>query len=98
MGADERGGASEDLLERSPVVRERESLAPKAAADVLDLGVAPAIDRLLRVADHGHVPEVVRGQEPDEVELDPVGVLELVDEQVPESFAAAPPDLGHSLH
>src|SRR4029077_13690109 len=30
-------------------------------------------------------------------ELDPVGVLELVDEQITESFAAAPAEFGHSL-
>src|SRR5712692_1172138 len=97
IAPDERRGAIEDLLERSTVVRERESRALEPAADVLDLGVAPAVDRLLRVADHGHVPEVVRGQESDEVELDPVGVLELVDEQIAEPFAAAPAELGHSL-
>ena len=61
----------------------------KARADVLDLGVAPAVDRLLRVADHGDVAEAVGGEQPDEVELDAVGVLELVDEQVAEPLAAA---------
>src|SRR5712691_1054829 len=97
IAPDERGRAIQDLLERSPVMREWESFAPETAADVLDLGVAPAVDRLLRVADHGHVPEVIGRQEPDEVELDPVGVLELVHEQIAESFATAPAELGHSL-
>src|SRR6266851_7192071 len=94
---DERGRAIQDLLEGSAVVRERKPPAAETAADVLDLGVAPAVDRLIRVADDGHVPEVIGRQQPDEVELDPVGVLELVDEQVAEALAAAPAKLGHTL-
>ena len=78
-------------------MRERQAPSAETAADVLDLGVAPAVDRLLRVPDHRNIAEAVRGQQADEVELDAVGVLELVDEQIAESFAAAAAKLGHAL-
>src|SRR6266487_3867492 len=47
--------------------------------------------------DRRNIGEAVRGQQADEVELDAVGVLELVHEQVAESFATAGAKLGHAL-
>src|SRR5207245_10103191 len=58
VAADEVRGAVEDALVRAPVMRERKPLPRKARPDVFDLGVAPAIDRLLRVADRRDVAEV----------------------------------------
>ena len=74
---------------------QRERTAWEPAANVLDLSVTPAVDRLLRVTNDGHVAEVVGGQHADEVQLDAVGVLELIDQQVAEALAAARSKLGH---
>src|SRR6202011_604481 len=97
VAADECCGAIQDFLERPPVVRERKALATEPAADVLDLRVTPAVDRLLRVTDDGHVSKSVLSQQPDEVQLDPVGVLEFVDEQVSEPLATPAAELWHAL-
>src|SRR5438093_3309783 len=97
VAADEIGGAVEDALVGTPVVGQGQAPAREPRANVFDLGVAPAVDRLLRIADDGHIPEVVRSGEADEVELDAVGVLELVDDQVAEALAAPAPKLGHAL-
>ena len=78
-------------------MRERKPLPRKARPDVFDLGVAPAIDRLLRVADRRDVAEVLRRGEADEVQLDAVGVLELVDHQVTKALTAAPSKFRHAL-
>src|SRR5258708_29116 len=97
VAADEVRGTVEDALVGAAVVREGQAAAAKTAADVLNLRVTPAVDRLLRVADHGDVAEVVGGEQADEVELDAVRVLELVDEQVAESLAALAAELGHTF-
>src|SRR5438093_1317545 len=97
VAADEVGRAVEDALIGAPVVGQRQPPSREPGADVLDLGVAPAVDGLLGVADRRNVAEVDRGGEPDEVELDSVGVLELVDDQVAESLPAQAPKLGNSL-
>ncbi len=97
IAPDEVGRAVEDSLERAAVVRQREAGARKTRPDVFDLGIAPPVDGLLRVTDHGHVAEVLGGREPDEIELDAVGVLELVDDQVPEPLAAPAAKLRHPL-
>ena len=49
--------------------------------DVAEVGVAPGIDGLVGVADHGDVAMLL-GQQPGYGVLDDVGVLELVDEQM----------------
>ncbi len=54
------------------------------AQDVVDLGAAPAIDRLVVVADAADVVPPLRQQPQPEV-LDDVGVLVLVDQHVPEA-------------
>src|SRR5437773_9287411 len=97
VAADEISGAVEDGLVGAPVVGQRQAPAREPRANVFDLGVAPAVDRLLRVADDSHVPEVVCSGEADEVELDAVGVLELVHDQVAEALPAPAPKLGHAL-
>ena len=97
VAADEIRGAVEDALVRTPIVGERQATPGEAAPNVLDLGVAPAVDRLLCITDHGDVAEVVGREQADEVELDPVGVLELVDQQVAKTVAAARAKLGHPL-
>src|SRR6266508_844612 len=94
---DEVGRAVEDPLVRAAVVGQGQAPTGEAPADVVDLRVAPAVDRLLGVADRGHVAESVRRHETYEVELDAVRILELVDYQVAESLAASPPKLGHAL-
>ena len=78
-------------------MRERKTFATEPAADVLDLRVTPAVDRLLGVAHDGHIAKAVRRQQPDEVELDSIGVLEFVDEQVSEPLAAPAAELRHAL-
>src|SRR5258708_27706277 len=97
VAADEVRGTVEDALVGAAVVREGQAAAAKTAADVLNLRVTPAVDRLLRVADHGDVAEVVGGEQADEVELDAVRVLELVDQQVAESLATLAAKLGHAF-
>src|SRR6267378_579147 len=97
VAADEVGRAVEDALVRAAVVRERQPPARKPGAYVFDLRVAPAVDRLLRVANHRDVAKALRGGQADEVELDAVGVLELIDDQIAEALAAAPSKLRHSL-
>src|SRR5205807_3423338 len=70
----------------------------KPSADVVDLSVSPSVDRLLRVTHDCYVAEVFAGREPDEVELDAIGVLELVDDQMAESLPAAPAEFWNALH
>ena len=56
--------------------------------DVADLGAAPAVDRLVVVADHAQVA-VARGEQVGEPVLHRVGVLVLVDQHVQEAVAVA---------
>ena len=56
--------------------------------DVADVGLAPAVDRLIRVADDEEVAPAL-GQGRDQHVLDPVGVLVLVDEDVAELLLVA---------
>ena len=61
-------------LQRRAAAAVLETRAP--ALEQLDIGVAEAVDRLLGVTDR---EQVVAGDRLDQLELDPVGVLELVD-------------------
>src|SRR6202011_1114914 len=97
VAPDESGRAVQDLLERSAVVRQRQPLAAEATADVLDLRIAPAVNGLLGIADHGNVSEILSREQADEVELYAVGVLELVDEEVREPLTATPAEFRHAL-
>src|SRR3546814_13737920 len=57
---------------------------------VLDLGAAPAVDRLVVVADHEYLSRFslprVAGKQPHEAVMDAVGVLELVHQQLAEAM------------
>ena len=60
-----------------------------ALAEDLDVGVPEAVDRLELVADE---EEILGRQQIDELALEPIGVLELVDEDRPEAPALSLPD------
>ena len=86
-GRDDRRRRSRDLRGRAVRAVEVDGLERRpAAAELVEergVGTVPAVDRLVRVADHEHVPPVAPpGLE--QPELQGVHVLELVDEQVPE--------------
>src|SRR6202035_2685475 len=76
--------AVDDLEDLSPGAEVRPQGDPRAIGvqslraglEQLDVGVAEAVDRLLGVADG---EKVVSGEQLDELELDRVGVLELID-------------------
>ena len=97
VAVDEVGRAVEDGLVGAAVVCQGQPPARKTRADVVDLRVAPAVDRLFGVADHGHVSESVGRRQPDEIELDTVGVLELVHDQIAKALTTAAAELGHTL-
>jgi hypothetical protein len=87
---DHRVGGGEDVPGGTVVLLELEGLragiVAQEALHVLDLGAAPAVDRLVVVADHEHLAAVA-GEQAHERVLHAVGVLELVDEQLPEALA-----------
>ena len=76
---------------------ERQPPPAEPGPDVLDLRVSPAVDRLLGVTDSRDVAELIPRQQADQVQLDAVGVLELVHEEVSKSLAAAGAKLGYAL-
>ena len=82
---DEAGGGAEDLRRRAVVALEPDDLGAGKilleAQDVVDLGAAPAIDRLVVVADAADVL-VALGQQPQPQILRHVGVLILVHQHV----------------
>ena len=61
--------------------------------DVADLGAAPAVDRLVVVADAAQVAVALR-QQPQPQILREIGVLVLVDQQIAEALLVMPEDLG----
>ena len=62
-------------------VRSRE--VPREVEDVVHLGAAPPVDRLIVIADDAQVPVLLR-EHAQELVLRGIGVLELVDENVAE--------------
>jgi hypothetical protein len=84
--ADEPVGGVEDRLAASIVVDEHDAggagVRRSEAEDVAEGGAAEAVDRLVVVANDGDVP-VIGGQQPDELPLGVVRVLELVHQDVP---------------
>ena len=64
--------------------RPRTPVAGLEVEDVVDRGAPEGVDRLVVVADDRHVAMPL-GEQPDELRLRPVRVLELVDEDVPEA-------------
>ena len=87
VGDQPRGGA-QDMAGRAVVVLEPHHRGAGKivleAQDVVDLGAAPAVDRLVVVADAAEVVPALR-QQPQPQVLDHVGVLVLVDQHVPEA-------------
>ena len=86
---DEMRGGGEDVAGRAVVALQphhgRAGKIVLEAQDVVDLGAAPAIDRLVVVADAGDVCGALREQPQPEILRD-VGVLVFVDEDVAEAL------------
>ena len=84
---DEPVGGVQDRCQRTVVPPQDDGPCPEVAIleceDVVHRGAPERVDRLVVVADHGHVPMVVRERR-DQFGLGSVRVLELVDEDVPE--------------
>src|SRR6185369_7111761 len=82
---DEAGGGAEDVVSRAVVALQPDDAGAGKVAleaqDVADLGAAPAIDRLVVVADAADVAVALRQQPEPEILAD-IGVLVLVDQQV----------------
>ena len=91
-----RGGA-EDVRGRAVVLLEPDDRRPGKilleAQDVADLGAAPAVDRLVVVADAAEIAALL-GQEPQPQILRDVGVLVLVDEEIAEAPLVVGEDVG----
>src|SRR5207244_11732403 len=89
---DDAGGGGEDLRRRAVVLLQPDDQRAGEIAlefeDVADLGAAPAVDRLIVVADAAQVA-VLLGQQPQPQILRDVGVLVLVDQQVAEAALVA---------
>ena len=85
---DDAGGGGEDLRGRAVVLLEpddqRAGEIGLEAQDVADLGAAPAVDRLVVVADAAQIAMALR-QQPQPQILRDVGVLVLVDQQIAEA-------------
>ncbi len=94
---DDPGRGSEDLRRRAVILlqphdqRAREiALEPQ---DVADLGAAPAVDRLVVVADAAQIAVMLR-QQPQPQILRDIGVLVLVDQQIAKAPLIGREDLG----
>ena len=94
---DDGVGRVEDQLGRAVVLLELDDRRVRVVAleveDVPDVGAAPAVDRLVVVADDGEVA-VLRGERPDPEVLRPVRVLVLVDVEVAPAILVAGEDVG----
>ena len=100
VAGDDRPGGGEDVAGRAVVLLEADGDAPGIVdlevEDVADLGAAPAVDRLVVVADDAEVV-MAGGEVTHQLILDAVGVLEFVDEEVMETLLPATEDLGVRL-
>ena len=87
---DDRVRGGEDVAGRAVVLFEADRLRARKIAQekmhVLDARAAPAVDRLIVVADDEHLPGRA-GEHADPRVLQRVGVLEFVDQQMPEALA-----------
>ena len=92
-GVEDRLGRAEVLLEQN---RRHVGKGPLELQDVADVGPAPAVDRLVGVADHAHVA-VGLAQQLDDLVLGVVGVLELVDQNVAEALLVGGPHVVEGL-
>ena len=88
VAGDQTGGGCKDMAGRAIVAFEADDLRAREilveAQDVVDLGAAPAIDRLVVIAHAADVGRTLRQQSQPQV-LDDVGVLVLVDQNVAEA-------------
>ncbi len=86
---DQRVGGVEDVRRGAVVLLQADDLGVGEVAvellDVLDLGATPAVDRLVVVAHH-HQAFAAHGEKAQPGVLHGVGVLELVDQDVPEAL------------
>jgi hypothetical protein len=93
---DQARGGGQDVRGRAVVALEPDHLGPGEvlfeAQDVADLGPAPAIDRLVVVADAAEIV-VAAGEQAQPEVLGHVGVLVLVDQEVAELLLIAPADV-----
>ncbi len=100
VGGDHAGGGGEDMRSGAVVLLQTDDLRAGEvlleAQDVADLGAAPAVDRLVVVADAGDVA-VAAGQQPQPEVLGDVGVLVFVDEDVAEPALVGLEDVGMRL-
>ena len=89
---DQRVGRAQDPHRRPVVLLELDHLERRVVErqlrEVLDRRAAPAVDRLVVVADRGQ-PRALAGQQPQQPVLRRVGVLVLVDEQLAAALAPA---------
>ena len=94
---DQAMGGVQDALPRAVVAGQELDLGlgevVEEADQVLDPGAAEAVDALIVVADHGQVAALPR-QQLDELELDVVGVLELVHQDVAEALLVLALEVG----
>ena len=85
-------GRVQDARRAAVVLLEADDLGAREVLleveDVADVGAAPGVDRLIRIAADRQVL-VERGEVPDEQVLHPVGVLVLIHEHVPEAAGVA---------
>ena len=86
---DHSGGAVVLLQPDNPCLR----IEPVEMEDVVNIGAAPAVDRLVVVADHGKIARLA-GQQGHQLELDEVGILVFVDHQPLVAVAVSLQDLG----
>ena len=97
---DDRVGGVEDVLGRTEVLLQQDGGGVGEGLlelqDVADVGAPPAVDRLVRVADHADVA-VLAPEQHDELVLGPVGVLVLVDQDVAEPLLVGRPHVVAAL-
>ena len=98
--SDQLVGGAEDGVRRAVVLlqldHDRVGKVRLEFQDVAHLGAAPAVDRLVVVADHADVRALGLGafcEQRDQIELQAVRVLKLIDHQVAEALLPAFADL-----
>ncbi|OPZ06053.1 MAG: hypothetical protein BWZ08_02360 [candidate division BRC1 bacterium ADurb.BinA292] len=90
---DDRAGRLQDRLRGAVILLQPDDLRARKAVgklqQILNLRAAPGIDALVFVADHADVA-VTFGEQPHQLELNGVGVLVLVDEDVAPALLVMP--------
>ena len=89
-------GSAENIAGRAIVLLQADGFRAgevvKEALNVLDLRAAPAIDRLIVIADDHHLAGIAR-QQADPGVLNVVGILEFIDEDIGEALAVVLQDM-----